>query len=324
MAQRGLEQKSVFFIVGAPRSGTTLLQNMLSAHSKIHIPPETEFFMSAAPAIDRANERGDEEAALSALRRWVDGQRFQDQGLDGDGLINEAKSAGAAMTSGAAFSAFIAMVQSDSGKPRVGEKSPHHYRHIEIILRSVPEAQFIHIVRDPRDVIASRLRMSWSTGSHFAIAREWNAMAELHDRYCSQLSQSAYVTVRYEDLIEDPEHELRKLTSFLGESYEEQMLMYDRESTAQFTNREEEWKKRAAQPISKGRVGAYQHDLSPRQIRGIELICKNRMDLFGYTLDSPSSPHRLTWVVQDICDRSKDIAVRWRRSLAKRIRNREQ
>lgn len=312
----GLED-AFFFIVGAPRSGTTLLQTVLSRHSKIFIPPETEFFMTF----------GDEAVKTwgfdQYIRQFLASQRWKDQGLRDSELRAEInRSARNVPTAREVFLAMMTLHARKQGKTRIGEKSPHHCRCVWEILESFPDAKFIHLVRDARDVVASRLRMPWSVGSHLAIAREWRRIMETHHALQGQVPAESYIEVRYESFVAQPEEQTRRICDFLGERFEPEMMAVecgsapDSRSRA-FAAREATWKEKASGEITQASVGAFRRELTPRQIAGIQREAGAQLERAGYELDDVDG--RTGWFVADVMDRLGDLFGRTSRSVRKRL-----
>lgn len=303
----------LFFIVGPPRSGTTLVQALLSSHSRLFVPPETEYFMRFVPPDDP-----DPRVFNEHLDHWFASQRWRDQGLDGEELRRRVLACNA-VCPGSLFTEFMLMHAERAGKPRVGEKSPHHVRHVGMIRHFFPEAKFIFVHRDPRDTIASTLTMPWSSGSHFAIAREWRRLFEHHLDLASQLPETHYTSLRLETLIESTDAEVRRLCAFLDESYEPGMLAFHERNDAGFNPRESTWKEGTRQPISNASVGRFHRDLGAREIAGIErTIGAELMERAGY--ESTGSRSNPVWMVPDAIDRGRDVLRRWKRSAKKRVK----
>jgi len=319
--------RRLFFIIGAPRSGTTLLQTILSTHSRIFIPPETEFFMRFAPQLDAAAASGDNLKWQKALRNWFRSDRWIDQHIDTEPFLQ--RLAGRERSAREAFRTLIELHALNANVSRIGEKSPHHCRHVQTIHNMFPHAKFIHIYRDPRDVVASRIRMPWSHGSHLAVAREWDRIAQQHLRDIRDLPPSIYTSVRFETLVTESqtEIEVRRTCEFLGEAFEPRMLdradlkehVHDETNQPAFSDREKPWKIRASAPITNCRIGTFKKSLSPRKVAGIERICARSMAKLQY---APLSDHksRLSWKICDAADYASDFASSAGRSAAKRIR----
>src|SRR4051812_46854361 len=136
------------FVLGCPRSGTTLLQLMLHAHPRIAIPPETRFVV---PAYYRRREFGNlaDPERRRALARWITGTRglrFRDLGLDAESVQRDIVSAPPTM--GSALSAVFAAYARRFDKVRWGDKRPAYFAHLDEVLRLFPTAQIVSIVRD--------------------------------------------------------------------------------------------------------------------------------------------------------------------------------
>ncbi len=295
----------VFFVVGAPRSGTTLVQAMLSSHPRLAIPPEGEFFMKCRPS-DR------EADAAASVERYLLTDAFGEQSLD----RRSVRARGAALQDGTADGvrrgAFLAMLTLHAerlGADRVGEKSPHHCRHVDDIRRLLPAARFIHVLRDPRDVVASRLQVPWTRASHLSLARSWVKDHARHRRHLESLPPAVYTEVRLERLIADPEGELRRLCGFLGESFDPTMLRFHERADPGFAAREQGWKGGTMRPLDRGAAGRYRTRLTARQIAGVERVAGSAMRSLGYPLDAPGGVwSRAGWRLLDLGERLRDRA----------------
>lgn len=305
----------LFFIVGVPRSGTTLLQAMLTSHPEIGIPPETEFFMKHRPPAACAT---DERAWQRYLSAWFAAQGFVEQDIDPDAMRARLdRLAPAERTERRVFLELLATHAERSGKRRVGEKSPHHCRHVESIARLFPEAKFIHILRDPRDVVASLKRVPWSQGSHLTLARGWKRILEDHRRLLREMPGDQYTGVSYEDLVFHPERELGRLCAFLGEELRPEMLNFHERRDRGFAEREAAWKGGTMRPINASSIGRYASDLSPREIAGVERVVGPLLKEFGY---EPAPIHRSAlWPVADFGIAGGEVVTRFGRSVRKRL-----
>ncbi len=304
----------LFFIVGAPRSGTTLLQAILSSHPRIMLPSETEFFMKFIPS-DRATS--DEALWEAYIEDLVQSERFQDQGLDTTVFTERMKHTGRNARN--VFLTMMMMHAEKTGCPRIGEKSPHHCRHVETILSHFPHAKFIHIHRDPRDVAASLQNTPWSRGSHRNHAKEWAKIMCEHDRLLKLLPGSCYTEIAYKRLVTNTESEIRRLCDFLGEVYDPDMLQFHERSDDGYSPREQEWKSRTRRPISNDRIDVYKKMLTPRQIASIERITAAWLCHFGYTTSHMSNLQRLESQSVDVFGGICDSICKVRNSILKRL-----
>ena len=212
------------FVVGVGRSGTTLLRMMLDAHPQLAIPPETHFlnpFIQASGRL-RFNPRLATKAIVGDERR-----RWNDFGLAEDEL-RERFDAIKPFNTTDALRAFYQLYASKHGKPRWGDKTPDYIRKMKKIQKSLPEARFIHVIRDGRDAGLSQNARIAKRGKDPVPARE---MAR---RWRKRIIKSRidaeevehYIEVRYEDLIADTEGVLRRVCEHVELDYDPAMLRY--------------------------------------------------------------------------------------------------
>jgi hypothetical protein len=207
------------FVVGCPRSGTTLLRLMLRAHPRIAIPPETRLLLDA---YEHRGAYGDLRRLSNreALAEWIvagAGTRFSRLGLD-PRLVADEIVAGPP-TLGSALEITLRAYARRLGKPRWGDKRPGYVQYIDALLRMFPEAQIVHLIRDGRDCVAELKRTPWwRMGVYHAIAT-WTQAIDAGKAATRRLPPDGYIELQYERLASDPEAELRRLCAFLGEEY---------------------------------------------------------------------------------------------------------
>jgi len=233
------------FIGGAGRSGTTLLRVMLDSHSQIACGPELKVLPSVASL-------------------WADlGQRFT-----GALAASHVHGEDLDRAFGVLVRSLLDPQRRAAGKARSAEKSPNNVFVFGHLHRMFPDAAFVHLLRDGRDVVASLLTMDWTTPDGTPIA--YTKSARLAARYWASAVQAArafaqetagqahYLELRYEDLVTAPEATLRRLLAFVGEAWEPAVLAYHEqhrdlagESSADAVVR----------PVSRAAVGRWQRDL---------------------------------------------------------------
>ncbi len=206
------------FIVGAARSGTTLLRLMLDAHPDLAIPPETHFIPQAARACESApNPQRAFLETVTSSRRW------KDYGIQSDLLARRIYSV-EPFDLGEALRAFYKLYAERFGKPRWGDKTPPYVDRMDVIQDLLPEARFIHVVRDGRDVALSSMGLWFGPDSIEEAARRWRAVIEKARRQSRKLPH--YLEIRYEDLVSNTEPALRKVSNFVGLPWDRGMLAY--------------------------------------------------------------------------------------------------
>ncbi|MCK6545086.1 sulfotransferase [Myxococcota bacterium] len=193
------------FLVGAERSGTTLFRLMLDNHPELAFQHEFEL------AVDELPEEGG-WPDLYAFHEYLRTYRFAsftyeiDKTLDYPSLIYS----------------MLEQKRTRSGKPLLGATI---HRHFDRILRLWPNATFIKLLRDGRDVARSNIGMGWAGNVWFGVERwiqeenDWREMERI-------VSEDRRITVRYEELIANPVEQLTRVCKWIGIEYSPQMLEY--------------------------------------------------------------------------------------------------
>jgi hypothetical protein len=268
-----------FFIVGTPRSGTTLLQAMLMRAPGVCIPPETKFLRITWHKRSRFGDiRRDAgwKRVTSAVKRSALDNEIPLALEYFDELVAEVP-----RTYGALFSALLEAIAHHENAAWIGEKSPAHARYVELLFQMFPESRAVQIVRDPRDVAASQLEAFGA--SPLQAALRWRRDASNLLKYRSTYPPDRYTYVRYEDLVQDPRQQLEDLSKFLGIPFVSQMLEPHRRSRMGFASRETH-KERTLLPVTTSRVGRSGEVLLPGDRALVELICRRGMRELGYAL----------------------------------------
>lgn len=205
------------FVVGSPRSGTTLVQKLIGLREDFYSCKETHYFQ----LIRRSRRRN--KLDYFGLRRANVRKAYefikQNNDLLGDYDYEEVKSLSAAAVQ---FDRILTAEAQARGKTGWIEKTPGHVFHISLIEKYIPSAQFVHVIRDGRDVVASTVDAARS----FPDASAWKAYADLYvaiDRYNRCLMESTryldadgHVFVRYEHILDDVESTVDRLFDALG------------------------------------------------------------------------------------------------------------
>lgn len=210
-------------IVGAPRSGTTLLRFMLDAHPEVAIPPETGFLTIGGDFAAQDDEL--REAFFGAVTRYPsDMPAWEDFGIPGE-VFRAALSGIEPFTVDEGYRAFYRLYAARFGKPRWGDKTPVYCFCLETIASILPEAHFVHIIRDGRDVCLSWRETWFSPGRDIETqAGSWSSFVESARRQGAGCPH--YLEIRYEDLILDTRRTLEQVCAFAQLSLDERMLRY--------------------------------------------------------------------------------------------------
>lgn len=280
------------FIVGYSRSGTTLLQLLIAAHDGFRTGRETHLFKHALVpvenwrsgfidrkglnmALDRLSRKSELVLDMVALERL---RAEAEQGLRVSRLLHE-------------IMLHLVGEANDTGFRWV-EKSPRHAMYIPEILSLYPKARIINMIRDPRDVVSSRIKVR-----HFASrteeffyylmrADEWRSYVAKSLAYGEDSKRVKHVL--YEDLAAHPGRTMGEIMAFLGHTFEEQSLETFADNYPRVIL---PWENRHKNLCAKGtiinRTGIWKERITPGQARMVELLCDDLMKGFGYTPQKP-------------------------------------
>ncbi len=266
-----MQESDFFFIVGCPRSGTTLLSVLLDRHSHLCIPPETAFFDEVAPMLLRATEG----ELAERLAVWP---RLGEMGITPDAVLREL--AGPRVFPTNVLAALLRVYANLMSKPRCGEKTPQHLRHVPTILQCYPRARIICLIRDGRDVALSLLNMPWWQHSLAEAVALWKTSIELMEVY--QLRYPGQIeVVRYEHLARQPEAILARLMPFLGEKFEPTQLDITLGSRV-VLQRNIAWKGQALTSVDPIHGGRRRATASPTEMDFLEQNMATELGRHGY------------------------------------------
>lgn len=268
------------FVVGAPRSGTTLLQLILNAHPDIAIHGEVHFF-DAVLQLERAvpDILGPARLAqfFEQLKR-VNCFRYLPGIEERLPIVQQRLRDSDAASYEMFFRLLLEVYAEQSGAKRCGEKTPQNIRYLSSLLAIFPKAKIIHIVRDPRDVVASLIRMPWAPSSIVVNALKW----KIDLLYVRDFLRSGGVLheLKYEDLVTNPEASLRPLCRYVGVPWNSAMLEFHR--TADENVKDQPWKDGTRNSINTRAISRWKTALWPKQASIVQVICKPFLEHYGY------------------------------------------
>jgi hypothetical protein len=273
-------ERSLFFIVGCGRSGTTLLQSILLAHPDIAIPPETKFASKYPAHTPLLTDLSEDASFTKAIDLAVEYERPKQIPFD-EARFREL-AACAPRTWDGILLALLAAVADFEGKIRVGEKSTDHTPFVGRLSESFPNAKFIHLLRDPRAVMLSRIRAGFTSGQLGTEIPRWKEASALHREQAERLGPKRYLLLRYEDLVTELEPTVRSLCMFLGIDMRPEMLTPHERSTVGFADRSKDWMDNTLKPVFTESVDRWRTELKQDQIALIEHVLRNDMLEMGY------------------------------------------
>ncbi|WP_084961688.1 sulfotransferase family protein [Thermoactinospora rubra] len=277
------------FVVGCPRSGTTMLQLMLHSHPRVAVAPETRFVL---PAYQKRRAFGDmrRPERRRALAEWIATDRsakFKELGIGKDSFIRQAEAAPGSL--GSVLGTAFEMYAERFGKARWGDKRPSYVKHVDTLRRLFPDAQFVHLIRDGRDCVASLKEMPWFTHSSYHAISTWAEAIDYGRRLRRTLPADTYYELRYEDLTADPAGEMRKLCAFLGEEFDPSVVS-PKEAADEVVPLHKVWHGNTHSEVTRARVGSWATRLEDWEIALCEEELGERLQANGYELSGAPKP----------------------------------
>lgn len=285
------------FIVGNPRSGTSLLRLILTCHSKIIIPPECGFIVwlqkvySDWHQLDSTNERKVDNFLDDLFRT----KKFDTWGVSRNMLKKHIVDTRPENYADLCMQVYAAYGKSIKKSFTLwGDKNNFYLSYLNEILSLYRNARFLHIVRDGRDVACSyREVMNTSFSSQYApklpvdigeIALEWATNVTYTNTFMSKLPYQFGMTISYEELVKSPASNIKHICGWLGVPYEENMINFYsiNKNKALEPNATIEWKKRTLQPISDETVGIYASELTIGEQQEFCNIATSALSIFSY------------------------------------------
>lgn len=291
MAHATPEALPVPFIVGSARSGTTLLRAMLEAGPDLAIPGESHFIPRFRARRGRYERRTgfDVTAFCADLAKH---RYFAAWGIPTDELSEQLRAAAPRSVEAAIRTTFLTYARR-SGRTRWGDKTPAYVLQMPTIARMFPEARFVHLIRDGRDVARSLVDLGWASTIEDAALR-WSFRVQRGMHMGRELGPARYREVRYEALIDDPQPVLADLCTSLQLRFDERMIRpQERASTLLGTVTGPENHQRLRLPPTK--VRDWRTDMTEGEIARVEAVAGEILTRAGYrrALPAPSLPTRL-------------------------------
>lgn len=273
-----------FFIIGSGRSGTTLLMAILTSHPDIFIPPESKVISRLVRRCQSLNFLPWRQLSRLIVSRFeaqrkfylweVNVAEFYDELLS---LRKKERSLAKALDM---FYCYCGRQKKEEFKIW-GDKSPINTLNLGWIHRVFPQAKFIHIIRDGRDVVSSMLiKGDTPAGRNIELAcRRWNRSIELAQRF-GQMKGKHYVELRYEELVSHPELTVRRICEFLSVDYQPTMLYHQGREKLPLTKLRHHQNVR--KPINTDSIGKWKNNLNARQKHLVNKFLQDNLVILGY------------------------------------------
>jgi hypothetical protein len=281
------------FVVGHGRSGTTLLVRLLSRFLGIGFGTESQFILRYLRRLPRYGDL----AKPGALRRLLDDvarERFFERTrsnfgfvLDRERLLRDIRTP----TFAALVAGIFTQLAEHLGTPRWGDKTPEYSADLPSISRLFPDAQFVHVVRDGRDVALSAFHTHFGAKNACMGAFEWKQSVEAIRRFRQKMPATQFHELRYEDLMQSPERTFEPLIGFLG--------IDDAAGTVAARVRAE-----LGGALQQDNVDKWKRGLAARDIERFEGVAGETLDYYGYERRHPEAAYpgplrRAFWMLDD-------------------------
>lgn len=269
----------LFMIVGCSRSGTSLMQAMISSHPDVAMPPETAYFSTIAPMLRKLDLRTDDGLA-GAVDTVLSFHRIAPLGLDRSAVLELARAGDPSAET--IFLAMLATFATQHLAARVGEKSPRHFRNLDHLAGAYPKGRFIHMIRDPRAVILSNRKNKFASHRLGRNIEAWRNAIRAHERSIRTIDARRYLAVHYESLVTETESTLRRVCEHIDLRFDPRMLEHHRRSDPGFLDSQQKHMANTMRPVFTSSIEKWREELSHEQIALIEHRLAGTMKSLGY------------------------------------------
>jgi hypothetical protein len=272
-----LGQYPSFFIIGAQRSGNTLLRLLLNQHSMLSIPKEAGFLM---PYLER--NKLDDPRLLSPrerqtlVRYLLQNRQYQKWDLELD-VLDPILQTELSLRQAIGF--LYWMFAQRHNKKICGDKSPSFIRKLNLLLDIYPDAKLIHIARDGRDVYLSLKKIEEPSAASIAVASlEWRIKLSLIRKSIMKHPHRT-VELKYEELLLNPAQTLEKVCDFIGVPFEAEMLDFYQTSEKFVDPRHSEL---IFRPLDPSNTRKWVKSFTPFELKKYDFFSRKTLRRYGY------------------------------------------
>jgi sulfotransferase family protein len=263
---------SPVFVLGHARSGTSLVCRLLLDHLGINFGTESQFIVRYQQKLSRYGDLSD-DSRLRWLLEDIGRERFFARTRRNFGFVldvERALMAASPRTYAGALRAIFEQFAAGQGHVRWGDKTPEYCHHLPVIRELFPDAQFLHVVRDGRDVAHSLFATGFGPKNAYEAALAWRKTLEEVRRFRDTLPQGVFTELRYEELVGDPVGTLAGVARFLGVENDAAVM----EAVAP----------RLRVQVRAGSLLKWKQRLSWREIECFEAFAGDQLTALGYPL----------------------------------------
>ncbi len=276
-----------FFILGRPRSGTTLLRTLFDAHPNAAVPLECAFIVNMAQKYGHI-KMWDSQTLLSYYDDLQTHIKFDTWNMDLEKLKIALLQCEGSFTFQQLCKVVYLEYKSVFHKEEIkliGDKNPVYATYTNKLLKMFPDAKFIHLVRDPRDNIISLKNVDFEGPFSALLAYRWKHSAEKLFKIKKKNPEKFY-TIRYEDLAKEPQKYYAEMCQFLGLPYHDKVFDFYKkqdEALKLFNNdKVMKYHKSLLSPINVSKIDLWKTQLPEIDIRIAEFVCGKWTKIYGY------------------------------------------
>jgi hypothetical protein len=275
-----------FFIIGSERSGTTLLMVMLGQHPRLAVPEVSWYYPRFRKYLHTYGNLSKPANFRALAEEMIFGLKTPFFGLSPNPrtVVDEILARVKSQTFGGLFDAILGWYADSQNKPRWGEKTPHNLYFVREILADFPNAQFVHLTRDGRDVASEQLDSAFGPTNVYAAAKIWKQTIRTAADLRASVPSRQWFDISYETLVSRPEESLRKITEFLGEEFTPALLDFHKGEIAQRRAQTKDHRP-LGDPVSAKHIGKYKRHLSLRDQQIFAGIAGAELKESGYEVE---------------------------------------
>ncbi|MEM9821557.1 MAG: sulfotransferase [Bacteroidota bacterium] len=272
----------IVYIIGVGRSGTSMLMTLLNGHSEIAFTPETHFlrFYLGNVQVKQKYEALGPKAFQSLLEK---DDYFKRLDCSAEALLSPYVSGKRPLDLSEVYLHLLSQYRQRKGKTWIGDKDPRYIDYLPMVKKVCPEARIIHIYRDPREMVLSKMKADWAAHRPYWLNAMISQIQMKSGRQTArQLFGDNYYELAYESLTQAPAQSLTNLLQFMGLDFEPEMLDLSKSAKELVDQSELQWKDNTFKPVMATNTRKWEQQLSAKQIRSIEIICKEWFEQLGY------------------------------------------
>ncbi|MHB1749935.1 MAG: sulfotransferase family protein, partial [Acidithiobacillus sp.] len=274
------------FVMGAERSGTTLLMAMLGCHPHIAVPEVAWLYPRFRPYVfsygdltSDANIRTLAEEMIFGLKTPFWGMKVNARTIV-DSLVDNLRERSFA----GVYCAMLELYAQEMARPRWGEKTPYNLFFVQQILEDFPNAQFIFITRDGRDASADYLASGFGPTNIYCAAEVWKMCQNAVTPWRKSLANDQWLDVKYEELVQQPHAVLKQVCAFIGEEFTTTMLEFFQTDIAKQRGATRDHAPLGT-PVSTQYIGIYKTQLSVKEQKIFGAVATKELEEAGYKPD---------------------------------------